>query len=58
MVTGLVVNARPNLPRADFDRLKAILADSVARLPRPGEGCGCAGWADGLRLGYHVPGIT
>jgi 5'-methylthioadenosine phosphorylase len=42
----------------NIDRLKAILARSVARLPRPGEGCSCAGWADGLRLGYHVPGRT
>jgi RNA-directed DNA polymerase len=28
-VTGVVVNARPNLPRAEFDRLKAILTNCV-----------------------------
>ena len=33
MVTGLVVNARPNLPRGEFDRLKAILTNCVRRGP-------------------------
>jgi RNA-directed DNA polymerase len=33
MVTGLVVNARPNLPRAEFDRLKAILTNCVRHGP-------------------------
>jgi 5'-methylthioadenosine phosphorylase len=40
----------------NIDRVKGILADSVARLPTPGEGCRCATWADGLRLSYDVPG--
>jgi hypothetical protein len=31
MVTGVVVNARPNLRRAEFDRLKAILTNCVRR---------------------------
>lgn len=32
-VTGVVVNARPNLPRADFDRLKAILTNCARHGP-------------------------
>jgi 5'-methylthioadenosine phosphorylase len=38
-----------------IDRLKAILTDTVARLPVAGGGCACAGWADGLSLPYQVP---
>lgn len=32
-VTGMVVNVRPNVPRADFDRLKAVLTNCVRRGP-------------------------
>jgi hypothetical protein len=32
-VTGLVVNVRPNVPRADFDLLKAILTNCVRHGP-------------------------
>ncbi|MBA4062406.1 MAG: RNA-directed DNA polymerase [Isosphaera sp.] len=32
-VTGVVVNARPNLPRAEFDRLKATLTNCVRHGP-------------------------
>ncbi len=31
VVTGVVVNAKPNLPRADFDRLKATLTNCVRK---------------------------
>ena len=36
-------------------RVKALLADTVARLPTPGAGCACAAWADGVTLPYEVP---
>ncbi len=32
-VTGVVVNARPNVARSDFDRLKAILTNCIRRGP-------------------------
>ena len=32
-VTGVVVNVRPNVPRADFDLLKAVLTNSVRHGP-------------------------
>jgi hypothetical protein len=32
-VTGLVVNARPNVPREDFDRIKAILTNCIRHGP-------------------------
>ncbi|MDB5307646.1 MAG: RNA-directed polymerase [Gemmataceae bacterium] len=32
-VTGVVVNARPNVPRAEFDRLKAILTNCARHAP-------------------------
>lgn len=41
----------------NIERLKGVLTETVARLPRPGEGCACAGWADGLRLPYQVPAL-
>jgi hypothetical protein len=31
MLTGIVVNDRPNIPRGEFDRLKAILTNCVKR---------------------------
>jgi hypothetical protein len=34
-VTGIVVNARPNVPRAEYDRLKALL--HTAARDGPGE---------------------
>jgi retron-type reverse transcriptase len=33
IVTGIVVNERPNVPRADYDRLKAVLHEAVHRGP-------------------------
>jgi hypothetical protein len=33
LVTGLVVNDRPNITRADYDRLRAILHDAAANGP-------------------------
>jgi len=32
-VTGIVVNERPNVPRADYDRLKAVLHDAARHGP-------------------------
>ena len=32
-VTGVVVNVRPNVPRSEFDRLKAILTNCVRHGP-------------------------
>lgn len=32
-VTGVVVNVRPNVPRAEFDRIKAVLTNCVRRGP-------------------------
>jgi RNA-directed DNA polymerase len=32
-VAGIVVNVKPNIPRADYDRLKAILTNSVRHGP-------------------------
>jgi 5'-methylthioadenosine phosphorylase len=40
----------------NIDRVKDLLAATVATLPTPGAGCGCASWADGLALPYQVPG--
>ncbi len=39
-VTGVIVNVRPNLPRAEFDRLKAILTNCVRHGPA-GQNRGC-----------------
>jgi 5'-methylthioadenosine phosphorylase len=39
----------------NIDRLKALLADVVGKLPAPGEGCACASWADGIDLPYVLP---
>lgn len=39
---------------ANVERLTAILATAIARLPAP-AGCPCATWADGLELAYEVP---
>jgi 5'-methylthioadenosine phosphorylase len=39
----------------NVDRLKRLLTEVVSRLPEPGEGCVCSGWADGLELPYEVP---
>ena len=33
MVTGIVVNDRTNIPRADYDRLKAVLHDCLRNGP-------------------------
>jgi 5'-methylthioadenosine phosphorylase len=40
--------------RANLERLKGLLTDTVAGLPGP-EGCTCSTWADGLELTYDVP---
>jgi hypothetical protein len=32
-VTGIVVNARPNVPRAEYDRLKALLHNAARNGP-------------------------
>ena len=39
----------------NIDRLKDLLATAIADLPDP-DGCTCGSWADGLELGYDVPG--
>ena len=33
IVTGIVINRRPNLPRDEFDRLKALLHNAVQHGP-------------------------
>jgi 5'-methylthioadenosine phosphorylase len=43
--------------RQNLERLKGLLADTVAGLPDP-EGCTCSSWADGIELTYDVPGAT
>lgn len=39
----------------NIERLKAMLAGAIARLPDP-SGCGCSSWADGIELTYDIPG--
>jgi len=39
---------------ANLDRLRALLADTIATLPDP-EGCTCSTWADGIELTYDMP---
>ena len=34
-VTGIVVNAHPNVPRAEYDRLKAIIHRAATTTGRP-----------------------
>ncbi len=43
-VCGLVVNEHPNLPRAEFDRLKAVLHRCVVDGPRAQNRSGIADW--------------
>jgi RNA-directed DNA polymerase len=43
-VCGLVVNERPNLPRREFDRLKAVLHRCVVDGPRAQNRSGIADW--------------
>lgn len=38
----------------NLERLRTLLADTIAALPDPG-GCSCASWADGVELTYAVP---
>jgi 5'-methylthioadenosine phosphorylase len=41
---------------ASIDRLKGVLTAVLADLPVPGsDGCGCASWADDIRLPYELP---
>jgi 5'-methylthioadenosine phosphorylase len=39
---------------ANLERLKGLLATTIAELPDP-DGCSCSAWADGLELTYEVP---
>jgi hypothetical protein len=48
-VTGIVVNARPNLRRVDFDRLKAILTNCVRHGPREENRRGAADFRSHLQ---------
>ena len=48
-VCGVVVNRHPNLPRADFDRLKAQLHDCLHRGPAAANREGQAAWREHLR---------
>ena len=48
-VCGIVVNARPNLPRAEFDRFKAILHGCVRDGPAVHNRTGVADWREHLR---------
>jgi 5'-methylthioadenosine phosphorylase len=41
----------------NLERLKVLLATTIADLPDPG-GCACATWAHGLDLSYEVPGAS
>lgn len=57
-VCGVVVNEHPNLPRRDFDRLKALLhrcavhgPGRMGRAGQPGQGGAAAGPAGAHRLG-------
>ncbi|MBB6629578.1 S-methyl-5'-thioadenosine phosphorylase [Nocardioides sp. KIGAM211] len=43
--------------KANLERLKGLLTDTVAALPDP-DGCSCSTWADGMELTYDVPGTT
>ena len=50
-VTGIVVNARPNVPRADYDELKAILHRASLRGPAgldPAHLLGRIAWVEAL----------
>jgi 5'-methylthioadenosine phosphorylase len=38
----------------NLDRLRTLLADTIAALPDP-DGCPCGTWADGLDLTYEIP---
>ena len=38
----------------NLDRLRTLLADTIANLPDP-EGCPCSTWADEIELTYEVP---
>ena len=38
----------------NLDRLRTLLADTIATLPDP-EGCPCSTWADEIELTYEVP---
>lgn len=41
--------------KANLERLKGLLTDTVATLPDP-AGCTCSSWADGMELTYDIPG--
>lgn len=40
MVTGIVVNAHPNLARRDYDRLRAVLHDAARNGPQSANRAG------------------
>ncbi len=48
-VCGIVVNQHPNLPREDFDRLKAVLHQCVRDGPHAQNRDGLPNWRDHLR---------
>lgn len=48
-VCGIVVNQHPNLPREDFDRLKAVLHQCVRDGPRAQNRDALPNWRDHLR---------
>jgi 5'-methylthioadenosine phosphorylase len=39
---------------ANLERLRSLLAETIAHLPDP-DGCPCGTWADGVELTYEVP---
>ena len=39
---------------ANIERLKGLIARTIARVPDPG-GCACSAWADGIELTYEAP---
>jgi len=41
--------------RANLERLRGLLTDTIATMPDP-DGCSCSTWADGLALTYDIPG--
>ncbi len=41
--------------KANLERLKGLLTDTVAALPDP-AGCSCSTWAEGIELTYDIPG--
>ena len=56
-VTGVVVNVRPNVPRAEYDRLKAILHRAALDGPGdldPAHVMGRIAWVESLQPGARA----